>query len=326
MRVLAGLLLLLGVWFSQGEGKRPPSPESQAVAYLANEVSLWSRENHCFSCHNNGDGARVLYTARRLSYAVPDPSLAETTQWLARPLEWDNNRGEPGFSDKRLARIQFAASLVEAFEVGLIEDREILVQAAESLLPYQREDGSWQVDVEAVVGSPVTYGTALATSMVRKTLEKADTSRFAAAIARADNWLLETPVKSTLDAAAVVIALEDRSDPRTETKVGQCLELIVGGQASDGGWGPYRNSPSEPFDTAVVVLALLSVRDRPQMEELIEQGRTYLLQTQLSPGGWPETTRPPGSQSYAQHISTSSWATLALLLSSPRLSGEDFER
>ncbi len=329
MRVIAGLLLLLAVWLpmagqdSASEGEAIPSPETRAIAYLANEVSLWSRENHCFSCHNNGDGARVLYTARQLSYAVPESSLTETTQWLARPLEWDDNRGEPGFSDKKLARIQFAASLAEAFEAGLIEDREILVQAAESLLPYQGEDGSWQVDVEAVVGSPVTYGTALATSIVRKTLEKADTSRFAAAIARADEWLLETPVKSTLDAAAVLMALEDSSQEKAEAKVRECLELILGGQASDRGWGPYRNSPSEPFDTAVVLLALLSVRDRPQMEELIEQGRTYLLQTQLSAGGWPETTRPPGGQSYAQHISTSSWATLALLLSA---AGEDFER
>jgi len=123
----------------------------------------------------------------------------------------------------------------------------------------------------------------------------------------------------------VVIALEDRSDPRVEAKVSECLELILGGQASDRGWGPYRNSPSEPFDTAVVLLALLSVRERPDMEELIEQGRTYLLQTQLSMGGWPETTRPPGAQSYAQHISTSSWATLALLLSDGLLA-EDLER
>ncbi len=111
MRVIAGLLLLLGVWFSQEE-RNNPSAEIQAIAYLANEVSLWSKENHCFSCHNNGDGARALYTARRLSYVIPEQSLAETTQWLARPLEWDNNRGEPGFSDKQLARIQFAASLV----------------------------------------------------------------------------------------------------------------------------------------------------------------------------------------------------------------------
>ena len=330
MRVLVGLLFLLAVWFpvasqdsaSQREAGTGLSPETRAIAYLANEVPLWSRENHCFSCHNNGDGARVLYTAQRLSYDVPGPSLTETTQWLARPLEWDDNRGEPGFSDKRLARIQFAASLVEAFEAGLIEDRKILVQAAESLLPYQREDGSWQVDAEAVVGSPVTYGTALATYMARKTLEKADPSRFVTAIARADDWLLETLVKSTLDAAAVLMALEDRSHQKAEAKVRECLELILGGQASDGGWGPYRLSPSEPFDTAVVVLALLSVRDRPQVEELIAQGRNFLLQTQLPAGGWPETTRPPGAQSYAQHISTSSWATLALLLSSARSRSE----
>jgi len=323
VRVLAGLLLLLGAWFSQSEGNTGPSPETRAIAYLAHEVSLWSRENHCFSCHNNGDGARALYTAQRLSYAVPEQSLTETTRWLAQPLEWDDNQGEPGFSDKRLARIQFAASLVEAFEAGLIDNWEILVQAAESLLPHQREDGSWQVDVEAVVGSPVTYGTPLATYMARKTLEKADTFRFATAIARADDWFLETPVKNTLDAAAVLMALEDRSHQKVEAKVRECLELILGGRASDGGWGPYRHSPSEPFDTAVVLLALLSVRDRPQIEKLIEQGRTYLLQTQLPEGGWPETTRPPGAQSYAQHISTSSWATLALLLSSV---GEDLKR
>ena len=30
-------------------------------------------------------------------------------------------------------------------------------------------------------------------------------------------------------------------------------------------------------------------------------------------GGWVETTRPSGNQSYAQRVSTSGWATLALL-------------
>ncbi len=136
MRVIAGVILLLVVSLpaarqallagqdSSSEGEAIPSPETRAIAYLAQEVPLWSKENHCFSCHNNGDGARALYTARRLSYAVPESSLTETTRWLTRPLEWDDNRGEPGFSDKRLARIQFAASLVEAFEAGLIDNRE----------------------------------------------------------------------------------------------------------------------------------------------------------------------------------------------------------
>src|SRR5262249_25750881 len=42
--------------------KRAPrqAAEERAVAYLVREVPLWSQENHCFSCHNNGDGARAL--------------------------------------------------------------------------------------------------------------------------------------------------------------------------------------------------------------------------------------------------------------------------
>ena len=46
----------------------------------------------------------------------------------------------------------------------------------------------------------------------------------------------------------------------------------------------------------------------------IARGRSFLLAQQQPGGGWPETTRPPGAQSYAQHISTSAWATLALIL------------
>ena len=154
---------------------------------------------------------------------MPGAALTDTTEWLVRPLEWDNNRGNPGFSDKRLARIQFAASLVEAFEAGLIEKREILIQAAESLLPYQQADGSWQVDVEALVGSPVTYGTPLATYMARRTLEKADAARFETAIARADDWFLETPVNTMLDASAVMLALQARTDSQAEAKARECL-------------------------------------------------------------------------------------------------------
>jgi hypothetical protein len=69
-------------------------------------------------------------------------------------------------------------------------------------------------------------------------------------------------------------------------------------------------SAAEPFDTAVVLLALSDLR-QPQS---IARGRKLLIARQRPDGGWPETTRPPGAQSYAQHISTSAWATLALIL------------
>ena len=57
---------------------------------------------------------------------MPAKALADTTDWLARPQQWDRNGGDPAFSDKGLARIQFAAALVEALDAGLTRDREAL--------------------------------------------------------------------------------------------------------------------------------------------------------------------------------------------------------
>ena len=65
---------------------------------------------------------------------------------------------------------------------------------------------------------------------------------------------------------------------------------------------------------AVALLGLSSLPfDDERMDEAVSKGRAYLIETQLSDGGWIETTRPSGNQSYAEHISTSGWATLALL-------------
>lgn len=285
---------------------------ARAVAALTSEVPRWSRENHCYSCHNNGDAARALYAAKRLSYPVSAAALADTTRWVARPGQWDSNRGSPAFSDKKLARIQFAASLAEAFDAGLVHDRNALKRAAESLLPDQHADGSWQVDAGAALGSPVTYGPFLATYMARHTLEKSGSPRCREAIARADSWFRQAKPAAVIEAAAHVLALEDRAPDWRRS-----LDLLRDGQNPDGGWGPYRHSPSEPFDTAVTLLALEAVKNRvAEARPLIARGRDWLLRAQLPSGVWAETTRPAGAQSYAQRMSTSGWATLALLATS----------
>ncbi len=51
------------------------SPEAKAVAFLTAEVPRWSRENHCYSCHNNGDAARALFQASRAGYPVRESAL-----------------------------------------------------------------------------------------------------------------------------------------------------------------------------------------------------------------------------------------------------------
>lgn len=285
----------------------PPSPEQRAIAFLAEEVPRWSRENHCFSCHNNGDGARALYAARQNGFAFPEGALTETTRWLITPANWDSGPQNPAFNDKKLIRVQFAASLAGAYAAGVVQDRQPLIEAAASLLPFQEADGSWQVRGNSPVGSPVTYGPVLASYLARRSLEQADPVRFAEAIARADGWLASARAESNVDTAALVLALSAGSPAGREH-----FRNLLAAQNGDGGWGPHAANPSEGFDTAIALLALNNLAEE-KPRQAIARGREFLLTEQLASGGWPETTRPSGGTSYAQRVSTSAWATMALL-------------
>jgi hypothetical protein len=283
------------------------SPEDRALEYLAREVPRWSAEHGCFSCHNNGDGARALYAAERRGRTVAASALDATTRWLVRPDSWDSNKGDPRFGDKVLARIQFAATLREAVASRKVDDRTPLVRAAELVAELQGVDGSWGIDAPGSVGSPATYGQALATALARRTLLAAG-NRFERHAASADRWLRVITVRSIPDAAAVVLGLDAGAPPRDRS-----VELIERSQAADGGWGPYATSPTEPFDTAVALLALSSYPGGAERAARIRRGRVFLVSSQLQDGSWQETTRPPQSESYAQRISTTAWVVQALL-------------
>ena len=285
------------------------TPEQRAIDYLASEVPRWHRENHCYSCHNNGDAARALYLATNLGYSVPAEALKDTNTWLVHPGEWENHQGTPGFSSPKLAHVQFTAALAEAH----LSDHEALLAAAESLLSYQDDDGSWRVDTGGLPGAPATYGITLATYLARHALEITDASRYRRVITRANRWLENATPTSILDAAAMLLAM-----PQSQRVRVKCLEMVLGAQTSDGGWGPQLHVPAEDFDTAVVLLALHAVGDPARTGQASERGRAFLLSRQLPSGGWLETTRPSGGQSYAEHISTTGWVLYALLTTNPK--------
>jgi hypothetical protein len=294
----------------------PPAalaPEERALAYLGREVPRWARENRCYSCHNNGDAARALYTAVRLGRPVPPAALADTTAWLARPGGWDRNGGQGSFSDKKLARLQFAAALAEAGAAGLVKDDRALAEAARLVADLQDKDGPWVVVSSGTLGSPTTHGNALATSLARATLQRADARRYRGAVAKADRWLRAAPVETVLDAAAVLLALGKADDAGASAQRRRCLERLRKGESRGGGWGPYVSSSPEVFDTAVVLLALAGQEQTAEVRAWSRRGRAYLLAAQEKDGSWAETTRPSGAESYAQRVSTSAWATLALL-------------
>jgi len=289
------------------------SAEARAVAFLSREVPAWSRENRCFSCHNNGDAARALLLASRRGFAVPRSALADTLAWVSRPATWDDNKGDPAFSDKRLANIQFATTLGAAFVAGRVRDIEPLRVAARRVAADQSSDGSWPVHPPGTVGTPATHGTALATHVAIQSLQQAGGIEFVAAIESGQRWLRAAPANSVPDAAALVLALKDAADPAAERQRSRAMDLIRSSQGSDGGWGPFPDSPPEAFDTALALLALWELRGAPGTGSMIRRGRAFLVGSQNPDGSWQESTRPVKAESYAQRISTTGWATQALL-------------
>jgi hypothetical protein len=252
--------------------------------------------------------------AQQAGYHVPPRQLAVTLNFLASPARWKYSEDREAFSDPVLAHLQFAAALADASAAGLIDDRHALRQAASLVVAAQQPDGSWQIGAPGTLGTPVTWGSELATALARRTLLRAG-PEFDPAAQRAGAWLRRLPVDNLLQAAAVLIGLAGEND-LSEMR-SRCLEMIRQGEASGGGWGPYRKSRPEVFDTAVVLLALATLPESPEIVGLKQRGRAFLLAQQQDDGGWIETMRFGEAGSYAQRTSTTAWATLALLSASP---------
>lgn len=308
--------LVLGARSEGRADRATETPEVRAIAYLAREVPRWRRENGCASCHHNGDGARALFRARRLGFEVAEEATADSARWLLHPESWDDNRGEGAFSDKWLARIEFAHALVEAVEAGAIADRPALARAADRLAEDQQPDGSWRLDGPDTIGSPASYGRPLATLVARDVLQAADPDRHRDRIAAAEAWLRGRPIRTVMDASIELLLGGRRPTTATTSRRTLARSLLGESQSPEGGWGPYAASPPEVFDTALALLALAD-EGSDRMAATILRGRSYLISTQLPSGGWIETTRPSGGESYAQQVATTAWAALALLATRP---------
>jgi hypothetical protein len=319
--VLAVLLFSIGV-SAQDPNK---TAITRGVGYLVKEVPKWKAEHPCYSCHNNGDATRALLVAGSKGYEI-GTALDDTLAFLKQPAKWDQNKAPGGFDDKVLARVQFASALAVAERFGKAASTD-LEAAAKLLVADQKPDGSWQLDQSQSLGSPATYGDIIATWSARSTLIASGIQPDFFSIVQADRWIRGLAPENVLDAAATILALDLSSDVMAENLRRNCLSILRQGQSAEtGGWGPYVTAAPQVFDTAMAVLALSSLEVEPrlarsayraeELKEAIANGKKYLVAQQRPDGSWPETTRPANQESYAQRISTTSWAMLALLAGS----------
>lgn len=283
LKLAVATILLLPVCGRAAEDRKP-TPEARALAFLQREVPRWSRQNHCFSCHNNGDGARALYAAVQAGLSIAPSALQDTTAWLSNPARWEHKGGDGPFSDKRLARLQFTTALVAARRAAAVLERQPLLRASAMLARDQAEDGSWPLDGENEPGSPVDYGRMLATYLVRESLLAADAVAFQKPIDRADFWLLRHDIQTITAASVMLMVTASVSSPRSPALRSQSITLLQKGQSESGGWGPFVKSPPEVYDTALALLALARLQDSAPVHPMIARGRAYLIAEQQADG------------------------------------------
>lgn len=322
--LIAGLLAIGAAqsWAADqpGEPGEVNRAVQRAVAFLSREVPAWRGANGCYSCHNNADAVRSLVAASHRKLPVAAEVLDDSRRWLQSPSEWRHNGGDGEFNDRELAAVQFAFALVairradEAAKPACAPQTKALTEAAGLVAGFQRPGGAWGIGPDNAPGSPATYGPVLSTVVAREVLRSADDPAFEPAIARAEQWLREYEPRRVIDAAALLYRPFGGELVVTDSQRDQCLDVIRRGRQADGGWGPYVNSSSEPFDTALVLLALQELPASEERTLWIAEGRRHLRDQQLDDGSWLETTRPAGRESYAQRISTTAWCLLALLV------------
>ena len=284
---------------------------AKGVAFLRTELPKF----------RNGDATRALLEAWARGYDL-GPSLDETLNFLKQPATWDQYKAPSGFDDKRLLRLQFASALAAAERHGKAASTD-LEAAAKLLVADQAADGSWTLDQSQSLGSPATYGAILATWSARTSLIASGMQPDNFTIVQADRWLRGLTVDTVYDASTLLLALDLTGDVMADGLRRTALSIVRTGQTENGGWGPEATAPPQVFDTAIAVLALSALNVEPRIarstfrpEELlaaIARGKAFIESQQRPDGSWPETTRPAGQDSYAQRISTTGWALLALL-------------
>src|SRR6185436_4804573 len=100
-------------------------------------------------------------------------------------------------------------------ESGAVKNPQAMQAAANKVMQAQAEDGSWPIDVANAVGSPATYGVALATYLAWSSLKRASMPETSTARQKAAERLRGVKPDSVPNAAVLLMFLANYHDIST---------------------------------------------------------------------------------------------------------------
>jgi len=330
IRPTTPILLWLALLTTSVPGRTAPTPAPvsirQAVdrSLLLLQKSLVEYPHHvsCFSCHHQGIGMFTLALARAHGYAVEQKSLDELIKHTTADLKGDlllylKGQGQPG----GVTRAGYALLALQSGRVG----RDEITEAVSGFLLRRTQDqGFWENSSNRPPAEASAFtNTFLSIRALNAYGEASQKEAITARIARARQWLEQTPPRDTEDRVFQLWGLKEAGAARAILE--KAVKDLIAEQHEDGGWAQLPGAVSDAYATGTALTVLCLAGGLPTDGSAYQRGIRYLLQSQQADGSWHVITRSKPVQTYFESgfphgkdqfisMAASGWATAALIL------------
>jgi Squalene-hopene cyclase C-terminal domain len=334
--VSAALCTLLLSASTQGQSPKETVPPSARKAvergldFVIKDAAKWRKDHDCSTCHHGTLTVWALNEAKSQGYEVAAETLADNAKWTKDRLD---RIDLPRDTREGWSMVNTPAIYLSVMALGVPKQESISVdelkRIAGHLLRHQEADGSWAWSSAPAKNRPppffesdevVTLLAYTALGPQVPTDPKAK-SEIRDAREKAAAWLVKTKPTDTTQAAALRLLVLSRSGGPAKTLDSE-IDLLLGRQNKNDGWGQLKDAPSDAYATGQVLYVLNDVgvkRDRAE----VQRGVAFLVKTQNDDGSWPMKRRghpgvTPSNNVVPITYFGSAWGTMGLLRSVER--------
>ena len=337
MRGTSAVLVLLGLTIrSAGAADSEPTPEKirsaldRAIPLIRKSTEVYPESRDCFSCHNQAVPALALDLARARGFAIGEETLPAIAEHTLADLEgaledYKTGRGQPGGT----TRAGYALFTLDT----LGQPRsEVTDAVAGYFLQADKGRDHWQTRSNRPPSEASQFtATYLAVRSLQAFGKAADMEAIDGRLEEARRWLRTAKVIDTEDRVFRLFAAKALGLP--VEAIQEDSSALLKTQNPDGGWSQLDGKESDAYATGSALVALHQAGGISADDPAYGRGLGFLLRTQLVDGSWLVVSRSKAFQPYFESgfphgknqfisMAATSWAASALLLASPRPTGD----
>jgi hypothetical protein len=328
------VILLCGALCLSASSPAADIPEGQiraaielTIPWLEEASAGSSKENKCFTCHNHALPVMALSEAKRLDFSVDEDILSAQLKHILAHLK----RGEKRYLEGKGqgGQVLTAGYALWALHAGGLAGDTTTAAVADYLLKDQSKKDHWTKKGTR----PPSDGNEFTTTYValrglQEFIPEAQVAAKETRFSAVAKWLVATQPADTEDS---VFRLNSLRIVQAEDAVAEsAVEQLLKQQKPNGGWAQTGEMECDVYATGSVMASLLKAGQLTPEHPAIQSGVQFLLDKQLDDGTWHVITRADGFQPYYEtgfphgedqyiSVAASSWATIALLRSLPKV-------